>query len=419
MAFVILDNAFTNDLYQVRTARLQFLKAYIDTHAPALSLPPDLLTWAQGAYDVWYPELIGADMEWAEKESAFLAAELAEKPVRERLNILKDLLRARYVDEPIRLERYNIDEDTPRSRKGMVQMADDVLKAHGLLKAEGDPHVLPDEMMDNLLSLLAVVNDAETVSRGELADAKTATKKLKELFDNDSKKLGLLHNWAVAMWGADDPRMLELGFVQRYPKTGGGGEVPSVPEGFAFEWLDPAIRFEWSPVEGATSYQLAMSEDGESWEEIFSGPENALDYEPGAGLRYYRVRARNANGYGDWSETLEHEVEGGEPPVGVWPTELAGLYAEFRTLPAIMISVGFDLQAGADSYNLKRAKVHTGDPDPTDASMPEDNYVEELPSGPYADTDVSEGDKCAYWACGVQGGVEGNWTGPVIAEYAE
>jgi len=133
-------------------------------------------------------------------------------------------------------------------------------------------------------------------------------------------------------------------------------------------------------------------------------------------MRQYRVRARNADGYGEWSDVVEYEIEG-EPPMGEWPNELTGLYANYSDFPSPIIIVGHDGQTGADTYRLKRIKVSIADPDPTNADMPEENYVEGLNEDPFADSDIDPDDKCAYWACGVQANVEGEWTGPVIVEY--
>jgi len=421
MSYIIPGNSVYEDIQAVRTARLQFIKAFIDVHAPALELPAMLLSWAQNASDNWYAALIKSDAEWAEKEGAFLAIGIAGAPARERTNIIKELLRSRYVDRPDLLERYNIDQTTPRSRKGLMRMADDVYEMHARLVAEGDPLVLPDAMIDGLKSLIDAVKAAETAAQDEFEDAKSATRELQAIFRTDSKKLALLYDWAVAMWGAEDPRMIEIGFVQRYPQSGGGGgEVPAAPEDFGYLWLDPVLQFGWHAVDGATSYQIAFSEDGGVvWEELYSGADTDFEYEPPVGLRQYRVRARNADGYGEWSDIIEYEIAG-EPPMGAYPNELTGLYANYSDFPSPIIIVGHDGQTGAESYRLKRLKVLIGDPDPTNADMPVDNYITGLSPDPYADADIEPGCKCAYWACGVDAGdVEGEWTGPVIESYVE
>jgi len=49
------------------------------------------------------------------------------------------------------------------------------------------------------------------------------------------------------------------------------------------------------------------------WEELYAGEDNTYTYAHPVGSRTYKVRARNANGYGEWSDPVEFEVE--EVPV--------------------------------------------------------------------------------------------------------
>ncbi len=64
----------------------------------------------------------------------------------------------------------------------------------------------------------------------------------------------------------------------------------------------------WDPCENTTSYQLAYTEDGEIWDELYAGTDTTYTYAPPVGTRTYKVRARNANGYSDWSDPVEFEV---------------------------------------------------------------------------------------------------------------
>ena len=62
----------------------------------------------------------------------------------------------------------------------------------------------------------------------------------------------------------------------------------------------------WSPVENATSYELEYSPDGSAWIVAYSGSDDAVQYIPAVeGWAYFRCRARNSNGYGEFSEVLK------------------------------------------------------------------------------------------------------------------
>ena len=62
----------------------------------------------------------------------------------------------------------------------------------------------------------------------------------------------------------------------------------------------------WSPVENATSYELEYSPDGAAWTVAYSGSDDAVQYIPAVeGWAYFRCRARNSNGYGEFSEVFK------------------------------------------------------------------------------------------------------------------
>jgi len=419
MPFIIPDNSVSRDLPHIRQARLDLIVANIDALAPILSLPPELLNWAHIAAGKYRAAFNNIEIQWGQKEEAIQTVQQAEDALRERYAVLKELLHARYGDDNTK-NSYAIEGDIPEARGILESKAEKLIETHGIQKMAGDPMVLPDVMINNLQTLRDTMHAAQIVSDTEFKEAKDSTKEALTIFEADTYMLRVFYNWCVAVWGKDSTNMLLVGFVQRYPGGGGGGgDVPVAPLGFELKWVEPMLKFEWEAVEGATSYQLAFSaDDGATWEELYSGDEREFGYEPPEGQRHYRVRARNANGYGDWSETLTHEVEG-EAPVGSWPNEVQGLYAIHHDVPVVFNEVGCALQAGAESYRLKRVKVLIADPDPTDADMPDDNYIEELTGDPYGDADIAVGDKCAYWMCGVQDGVEGAWAGPVICVYEE
>ena len=62
----------------------------------------------------------------------------------------------------------------------------------------------------------------------------------------------------------------------------------------------------WGAVENATSYELEYSPDGSAWIVAYSGSDDAVQYIPAVeGWAYFRCRARNSNGYGEFSEVLK------------------------------------------------------------------------------------------------------------------
>ena len=62
----------------------------------------------------------------------------------------------------------------------------------------------------------------------------------------------------------------------------------------------------WEIVQHATSYELQYAPDGVNWIEVYTGSDDAVQYIPAVeGWAYFRCRARNNNGYGEFSEVLK------------------------------------------------------------------------------------------------------------------
>ena len=81
-----------------------------------------------------------------------------------------------------------------------------------------------------------------------------------------------------------------------------GGLKP--PTNLAYRPGDFVIS--WNLVENATSYELEYSPDGSAWTVAYSGSNDAVQYIPAVeGWAYFRCRARNSNGYGEFSEVLK------------------------------------------------------------------------------------------------------------------
>ena len=79
----------------------------------------------------------------------------------------------------------------------------------------------------------------------------------------------------------------------------------TAPVNFAF---DPIIYdLTWDAVENATSYEVQSSTDGTNFTEYWTGPgtDCTLEEIPSV-LTYYRVRARNAGGYGPFSVVVQY-----------------------------------------------------------------------------------------------------------------
>lgn len=303
MAYLITNNAFTSDSYAVRITRLNYLRTSIDTYAAELIITGDLLTWAQGAFDNFNNLLAEQSVQIGEKDEAFQTSQELYAELRERYQVLKEILISRYANNDDLLQVYGISGETTENDKMLHIAANKLIQGHNNQKLAGDTLVLPDLMIANFQTLINDTWVADGNTSVQSTQAGDATKSLRSAFDTDTKRFQQLYNWAKATWRKDDPKLLSLGFDLVYSKI--GGSPPASPTNLSFD--EVSHIFSWDAIPDATSYQLAYCQDGQpvqEWMSDYNGIENSTLFEPGDGNWLVKIRARNSNGYSDWSSTL-------------------------------------------------------------------------------------------------------------------
>lgn len=123
-----------------------------------------------------------------------------------------------------------------------------------------------------------------------------------------------------------------------------------------FKYTLSETDFTWDEVANATSYQIEKSLDQVNWDEVYSGAETMFDYTPSdPGFSYYRCRARNNNGFGDYSDIVTIEYY----PVLPAPQNVSAM----ATGPTgTDIEITFDLVPTATFYWLYESEVSLGAP---------------------------------------------------------
>jgi len=134
-----------------------------------------------------------------------------------------------------------------------------------------------------------------------------------------------------------------------YQKEAGG---LSVPQNFIFDFIGKT--FWWDLVSHATSYQLERKE-GEDYVEIYSGSDTSFTYTPPDGQGFYRVRARNMNGFGPATEDLEQWYYAVLPPA-------SGLTLTEDVLNPGQYELSWTPVPTATEYSIYRSVVNTGQP---------------------------------------------------------
>ena len=131
-----------------------------------------------------------------------------------------------------------------------------------------------------------------------------------------------------------------------------GGLKP--PTNLAYRPGDFVIS--WSPVENATSYELEYSPDGAAWTVAYSGSDDAVQYIPAVeGWAYFRCRARNSNGYGEYSEVLKAGYYQQIPP----PSNVKAIIKE-HTENGLLLT--WDEVPSATVYKIYTSVVPIGSP---------------------------------------------------------
>jgi len=303
------NNGFSQDSLALRLARLLMLKTYINAWAVFQSIPQALIDWALVAYDEWKALLGASTVEQGEAEEAYQDMHEADEITFSYYIRAKGLLKYQYGQDDKNLKFYGITGAFPKARKSRIKAVQDLLDGHARLHAQGDPNVLPDTFIIKLQGYLTTSDNAYANLVGkEKPEADQAIDNQNFRFGEDTKKLGNLLNWVLMTWNEYESFLSQLGFAPRIPKPGGG--QPYKPINFIHQWHEPDLTLTWDPCENTTSYQLAYTEDDEIWEELYAGTDTTYTYAPPVGTRTYKVRARNANGYSDWSDPVEFEVPG-------------------------------------------------------------------------------------------------------------
>jgi len=308
---LILDNGFTHDTYNRRSDRLSLMSNNIETQSVGLGLPETLLSWGTSAYPGWSAARVSAGVEKGERDVAFEIYQNTFDETRSLVIDIKEVLLALIGDTEEGkeiIDEYGIGGATPRNRAGVKQLIDQIIETSIRLRVAGDVRVLPEVLTTKLADAGTAIVDQWHMAQKEKQESAEAYDALEAVYNEDSQKLRLVYQMSKLIWGTYSPKLILLGFAPSTPKHGGG--QPDVPIGFNIEWNDPELTLYWNDAANVSSYQLVYSEGNDIWEELYNGDSASYYYEAPTGKRFYKVRARNARGYSEWSEVLEFIRQG-------------------------------------------------------------------------------------------------------------
>ena len=305
---LILDNAFTIDSYNRRSDRLSLVSANVGTYAEELGITEEVLSWATSADNDWSVARVSAGVEKGERDVAFETYQNKLDETRSLVIDIKEVLIALIEDTEKGkeiIDEYGIGGQTPRNRAGLKQFIDQIAETSIRLRAAGDSRVLPETLINRLVEAGNEIVNLWHTAQKEKQESALAYDTLEDVYNEDSQKLRLIYQMAKLCWGSFSPNLILLGFAPSTPKHGGG--QPNAPEGFNKEWNEPELTLFWNDAANTSSYQLVYSVAEDAWEELYSDKAASYTYQAPTGKRNYKVRARNAKGFSEWSGVLEFE----------------------------------------------------------------------------------------------------------------
>jgi len=351
MAFLIENNGFSGDTYGIRSTRFFLLSANIATYATALAIPTDVQTWATGASAAWQAKLASHSIEQGERFEYFQISQTSDAALLEQYNLLKELIIARYGQDNEMIRLYGCFGPTPADRDSILNKAYILIETNTVQLAASDPKALPVAMTNNLKTLADASKDDYTGAIKELREAKQSTVELTELYNTDSDNLRNLYQWACAMWGKFDTRLLDLGFVQAQ-KHGGG--QPGFPQNLAYDSAN--TRYSWDFVANATSYEAVYKATTDiDWQVLYTGTDNQVVHDLGYGNWEVKVRARNANGYSDFCTPISVVILA---PLEA-PTEVA---VTWNPASSTRTAISFTPHGTTETIDLWQSLVAVGAP---------------------------------------------------------
>jgi len=209
------------------------------------------------------------------------------------------------------LSFYEIDKhgDIPRptNKSDLLDLADSLIQGDTASVAAGNETMVNPTVADLHTALTDARREYDETDSAD-RDLDIAQAALAALRNTaDGYLIDIIEELRFALRKMDNPsqRRIIRTYGFKYEYTPGEPQPPSKPDDFTYLWHDPNLVLTCDPVLTAYSYEFVYSEDNVIWHALFTGEKLAYTYAPPVGTRYYKVRAENDLGYGEWSEIIE------------------------------------------------------------------------------------------------------------------
>ena len=309
------NNGISLDTIDIRLYRLLRMQNNIDAYAVALGVSGALLAWAQACYDRFSGAVTSAGVEDGESKDATIILHDLWATFGDYYQQAKDILEAKLAmfkpDEHLQAS-YGVDKRTPETYHDLITAANEMIAKHDELVLSGDERVIAQAIINQLtIHRNNFVAQVETAGI-ERRESDEAFNLQHSYFDEDTENLRYIFTIAKLIWGDDDPKLKDLGFVPASEIWTPGQPSPTLPpwpgpmESFTLRqvmgmilWVEVVV----TRIVGCPRCVLEREQDGTGvWEYV---TEFDLEAEelwpfrekvPFAGIWHYRATPFNAEG---------------------------------------------------------------------------------------------------------------------------
>lgn len=314
---MLKNNKFSADTDAERWERLDLLATNIGTYAAELGVAGAKLQWAQDACSAWETARTTAGVELGEKEEAFQEFHKKLDELAKYYTSAKELLLAviyEYEKPDEIVEAYHIEGESPRDLKRLVARVDWWQETHTRLKAAGDPRIVADAIVTQLVQLRNDTKGLWEFAITQKREKLDAFDQKEELFTQDCKSLSWLLGVCKLVWGYDDERMLELGLVPKSQIWTPGKEKIPAPKMLLYDEM--RTSFTWLTVPEAEKYELEVKNVATGETTTYESVRNYKYIELAKGDYTAKVRAVKESSpaeYSDWSTEIAFGIIYGAP----------------------------------------------------------------------------------------------------------
>jgi len=215
------NNAFPHDSDASHSIRIEFCVNGIDKYLGEIDFPGTVVEELRAHAAVWN----SLSIDLADQTGDQMAS--TGRVVKYAAELLKMIVSTRYMVQSVAksaetrdefeavMEDYGAFGTAPKARLQMIRLAKKMIAANARNVATGSPYALPESRFDEMSAKVADLEDAIAKQDIEKSERHHAAVKKRLERQKGDRLLSALFKWLCAIWGVDDVRLLDFGFVNK------------------------------------------------------------------------------------------------------------------------------------------------------------------------------------------------------------